>query len=162
VTSGEECLLYLEDRERNLLALPILILLDLNTPKGDGREALRAITGNDRLRGIPLVVLSASGNARDVGFCYKHGANAYHLKPVSHPAHLQILQIIFSYWLLLPFYNSVICSSLLIMSSVFSPSAIYIVDLKVLHEFFILSSNLGRISSLKLFFADSRSFFLEA
>ena len=99
VTSGEECLLYLEDRARNRLTLPILILLDLNTPKGDGREALRAITGNDRLREIPFVVLSASGNARDVRFCYKHGANAYHLKPVSHPAHLQILQIIFSYWL---------------------------------------------------------------
>ena len=45
VTSGEECLLYLEDRARNRLTLPILILLDLNTPKGDGREALRAMIG---------------------------------------------------------------------------------------------------------------------
>ncbi len=109
VASGEECLAYLEERYTSVLSLPILILLDLNTPKGDGREALLGITRNDRLQAIPLVVLSASANARDVCFCYEHGANAYHLKPVSHPAHLQILQDIFSYWLtntVLPFPES--------------------------------------------------------
>ena len=106
VTSGEECLMYLQERDRSALALPILLLLDLNTPKGDGRDALRGIVCNDRLRAIPLVVLSASSNVRDVRFCYKHGANAYHLKPVNHPAHLLVLQSIFSYWLtcaVLPF-----------------------------------------------------------
>ncbi len=106
VTSGDACLAHLQERDRNSLALPILLLLDLHTPKGDGRDALRGIVCNDRLRAIPLVVLSASANSRDVRFCYEHGANAYHLKPVNHPAHLLILQSIFSYWLtcaVLPF-----------------------------------------------------------
>ncbi len=98
-TSGDECLYYLNELESKWLSLPILVLLDLSTPKGDGRDALRGIIQSERLRAIPLVVLSASANARDVSFCYGHGANAYHLKPVSHPQHLQILQSIFSYWL---------------------------------------------------------------
>jgi len=98
-TSGDECLQQLTDLERQELALPILVLLDLNTPKGDGRDALRGIIRNERLRALPLVVISASANSRDVRFCYDHGANAYHLKPVSHPQHLKILQNIFSYWL---------------------------------------------------------------
>jgi len=98
-TSGDECLQHLADLERQELALPLLVLLDLNTPKGDGRDALRGIICNERFRAMPLVVISASANSRDVNFCYDHGANAYHLKPVSHPQHLQILQNIFSYWL---------------------------------------------------------------
>jgi CheY-like chemotaxis protein len=98
-TSGDECLQHLADLESKRLQLPILVLLDLNTPKGDGRDALRGIMRNEQLRSMPLVVISASANSRDVSFCYDHGANAYHLKPVSHPEHLQILKNIFSYWL---------------------------------------------------------------
>ena len=98
-TSGDECLQHLADLEYKRLPLPILVLLDLNTPKGDGRDALRGIMRNEQLRAMPLVVISASANSRDVSFCYDHGANAYHLKPVSHPEHLQILKNIFSYWL---------------------------------------------------------------
>ena len=98
-SSGDECLQHLADLECRGHALPILVLLDLNTPKGDGRDVMRSIVRNERLRAIPLVVISASANSRDVSFCYEHGANAYHLKPVSHPQHLQILQNIFSYWL---------------------------------------------------------------
>jgi len=98
-TSGDECLQHLADLESKRLQLPILVLLDLNTPKGDGRDALRGIMRNEQLRAMPLVVISASANSRDVSFCYDHGANAYHLKPVSHPEHLQVLKNIFSYWL---------------------------------------------------------------
>lgn len=98
-TSGDDCLQHLADLECQGFALPILVLLDLNTPKGDGRDVLRNISSNDRLRALPLVVISASASVRDIRFCYDHGANAYHLKPVSHPQHLQILQNIFSYWL---------------------------------------------------------------
>jgi CheY-like chemotaxis protein len=78
---------------------PSLILLDLNTPQGDGRDALRAIRQNERLRALPLVVLSTSSNPRDVEYCYAAGANAYHTKPVSYPEHLRTLRSIFDYWL---------------------------------------------------------------
>lgn len=73
--------------------------VDLNTPQGDGREALRSIRQNERLSGLPLVVLSTSANPRDLEFCYASGANAYHMKPVNYPAYLQLLQQIFDYWL---------------------------------------------------------------
>ncbi len=98
-TSGEECLHYLEELIRKNSPLPLLVLLDLNTPKGDGREALRSIVRDETLRSLPLVVLSASSNTRDVSFCYEHGAIDYHIKPVCLPAHLQILKNIFAYWL---------------------------------------------------------------
>jgi two-component system, response regulator len=97
--SGDECLRLLRENERERRANPQLVLLDLNTPEGDGRDALRCIRQNEHLRMLPLVVLSTSSNPRDLKFCYAAGANAYHTKPVNHPAHLKILREIFAYWL---------------------------------------------------------------
>lgn len=98
-TSGEECLRLLGENERERRKNPSLVLLDLNTPLSDGRDALRSIRQNERMRALPLVVLSTSSNPRDVEFCYTAGVNAYHTKPVSYPAHLQTLRDIFDYWL---------------------------------------------------------------
>ena len=94
-TSGEECLRLLNENKQELRANPSLILMDLNTPLEDGREALRSIRHNENLRALPVVVLSTSSNPRDLEFCYAMGANAYHTKPVSYPAHLQTLRDIF-------------------------------------------------------------------
>lgn len=98
-TCGNDCLRMLEESVQQRSGLPALVLLDLNTPGDDGRDALRQIKSSDPLRAIPTVVLSTSSNPRDIDFCYANHANAYHAKPVSHTAHLQILQDIFSYWL---------------------------------------------------------------
>jgi len=98
-TSGEECLRLLGDNERERCTNPSLVLLDLNTPLSDGRDALRGIRQNERLRALPLVVLSTSSNPRDVEYCYAAGANAYHTKPVNYPDHLRTLRAIFDYWL---------------------------------------------------------------
>ena len=97
--SGEECLQVLRASTENKNTVPALILLDLNTPRDDGRDALREIKQDERLRALPLVVLSTSANPRDLAFCYASGANAYHVKPVSHLLHLQVLDQIFGYWL---------------------------------------------------------------
>ena len=97
--SGGECLHMLQESLQNRSALPALVLLDLNTPGDDGRDTLKLIKACSQLRAIPTVVLSTSDNPRDVDFCYANHVNAYHTKPVSHPAHLKILQDIFSYWL---------------------------------------------------------------
>ena len=75
------------------------MLLDLDTPAGDGRNALRQIREDHGLRTISTVVLSTSANPRNVDFCYAHHVNAYHAKLVSPTAHLKVLQDIFSYWL---------------------------------------------------------------
>jgi CheY-like chemotaxis protein len=95
-SSGSECLRLLRGAPR---CRALLVLLDLNTHGDDGREALRMIRADDALRALPLVVLSASANPLDLQFCYAQGANAYHVKPVDHALHLQVLQSIFAYWL---------------------------------------------------------------
>jgi CheY-like chemotaxis protein len=77
---------------------PALVLMDLNTPGTDGREALVAIKADPTLKAIPVVVFSTSANPRDVGFCYAAGANAYHVKPVRYPDHLQLVIDLVGYW----------------------------------------------------------------
>lgn len=95
-TSGDRCLDLLQRRGERT---PWLLMLDLNTPGMDGRDALAALRGDARLQGLPIVVLSTSHNPTDVALCYARGANAYHVKPVQYPQHLQVLQDIFEYWL---------------------------------------------------------------
>ena len=100
--SGGECLRMLRGSQGSQGprdALPLLVLLDLTTPGDDGREVLRGVRSDDALITLPVVVLSASTNARDLQFCYANGANAYHVKPVDHALHLKVLQDIFAYWL---------------------------------------------------------------
>ena len=100
--SGSECLHLLRlwrDGQRSRDALPLLVLLDLNTPGDDGRDVLRQVRDDDVLGTLPMIVLSASANPRDLKFCYANGANAYHVKPVAHAMHLKVLQEIFDYWL---------------------------------------------------------------
>ena len=94
-TTGDECMEILRQGE----SLPALVLLDLNTARSDGRDALRFAKSDARLRSVPFVVLTTSANPRDLGFCYESGANAYHVKPVRHEEHLRVLGEIFHYWL---------------------------------------------------------------
>ena len=96
VRTGDECMALLRqtDRER-----PALVMMDLNTASTDGREALRLIKADPLLQAIPVVVVTASANPRDVDFCYQCGANAYHVKPVRYPEHLQMLAGLLKYWL---------------------------------------------------------------
>lgn len=96
--SGDECLRLLREYVQHC-KIPVLLLLDLNTPKDDGRDALRKIKQDEHLSTLPVVVLSTSANPRDLVFCYANGANAYHIKPVNHLVHLQVLEQIFGYWL---------------------------------------------------------------
>lgn len=98
-TSGSAGLRMLRECLKTRGTLPAFVLLDLNTPGDDGRDALSEIKKDDILRNIPTVVLSTSANPRDVDFCYVGHANAYHVKPVNHATHLKIVQEIFSYWL---------------------------------------------------------------
>ena len=98
--SGGDCLAMLHgDGGVHLPHLPALIVMDLNSHGVDGREALVAIKADAGLKEIPLVVLTTSANPKDVAFCYRAGANAYHVKPVRHDQYLLLLRSLMHYWL---------------------------------------------------------------
>jgi CheY-like chemotaxis protein len=84
--------------EPHCTLLPDLILLDLNMPRKDGREALREIKANPRLRHIPVVVLTTSSSDGDVYRSYDIGANSYITKPVTFDALVEVLNTLGKYW----------------------------------------------------------------
>ena len=77
---------------------PVVVLMDLNTPGTDGREALSCLKADPALKSTPVIVFSTSSNPKDVGFCYAAGANAYHVKPVRYPEHRQLVIDLVRYW----------------------------------------------------------------
>ncbi|MBS1212917.1 MAG: response regulator, partial [Proteobacteria bacterium] len=77
---------------------PIVILLDLNLPGTDGREVLAEIKQDERLRQIPVVVLTTSSDERDIERCYQMGANSYIKKPVDLEGFMRAIQLLKDYW----------------------------------------------------------------
>ncbi|PXX92503.1 two-component system response regulator [Marinobacter vulgaris] len=77
---------------------PDLILLDLNMPLKDGREALREIKSDPRLRQIPTIVMTTSDDEEDIRYCYDMGANSYIIKPSSYSGLLDVVSSLTSYW----------------------------------------------------------------
>lgn len=96
---GEEALSYLFSP--NLSSIPKVILLDLKMPKVDGIEVLRRIKSDDRLKVIPVVVLTSSKEDRDIVESYKLGVNAYIVKPVDFEKFVKAISEIGLFWLLL-------------------------------------------------------------
>ena len=102
VSDGEELMNYLmhkgkfEDQVK--YPLPGLILLDLNMPKKDGREALKEIKGNPELRQIPVVVLTTSQAEEDIFRTYNSGVNSFITKPVAFNSLVQIMKDLGRYW----------------------------------------------------------------
>ncbi len=77
---------------------PVIVLMDLNTPGTDGRDALTVMKSEAAIMSVPVIIFSTSANPKDVGFCYAAGANAYHVKPVRYPDHLQLIVDLVRYW----------------------------------------------------------------
>lgn len=99
VVDGEELMNYLAKRGEYADApRPGLILLDLNMPRKDGREALREIKADPDLRNIPVVVLTTSGEEEDILKTYDLGANSFIRKPVGFEALVRIVDTIGQYW----------------------------------------------------------------
>jgi CheY-like chemotaxis protein len=102
VENGEELMDYLVRRGKYSKAnapRPGLILLDLNMPRKDGREALREIRADPELKRIPVVVLTTSKADTDISKIYDLGANSFIAKPVSFDSLVNVMKIIGSYWL---------------------------------------------------------------
>ena len=102
VEDGEELMDYLHRRgkyaELNNSPLPGLILLDLNMPRKDGREALREIKTDPDLRRIPVVVLTTSKAEQDIYRTYDLGVNSFIIKPVSFESLVDIMKTLGKYW----------------------------------------------------------------
>jgi two-component system response regulator len=75
-----------------------LVLLDLNMPRMDGREVLRAVAGDERLKLLPIVVLTTSEAAEDVITSYRLGSNSYIIKPASFEDFSKVIQSLTDYW----------------------------------------------------------------
>jgi len=96
---GVELMDYLNaHREMGDARRPDLVLLDLNMPRMDGREALAAIKGDPDLRTIPVVILTTSGDEDDILKTYTLGASSYIRKPVTFTELVEIVEHINKYW----------------------------------------------------------------
>ena len=80
---------------------PRLVMLDLKLPKVDGIEVLRTIRGDERTRGLPVVVLTSSAEDRDVVEAYRLAVNSYIVKPVDFENFSDAVAQLGLYWLLL-------------------------------------------------------------
>lgn len=102
VEDGTELMDYLFNRGRyedpHSCPLPGLILLDLNMPKKDGREALQEIKADPRLRHIPVIVLTTSRAEEDILKSYDLGVSGYITKPVTYQRLINIMRVIGEYW----------------------------------------------------------------
>jgi len=102
VEDGEELMDYLHRRgkytELSNAPLPGLILLDLNMPKKDGREALGEIKADPNLRRIPIVVLTTSKAEEDILSSYDLGVSGFIIKPVTFESLVSILKTVTKYW----------------------------------------------------------------
>lgn len=102
VEDGAELLDYLRRRGKYsgqpLCPRPGLILLDLNMPRKDGREALQEIKNDPQLCRIPVVVLTTSTADSDIEGIYELGANSFITKPVHFDSLVRVMEMIGQYW----------------------------------------------------------------
>lgn len=102
VRDGEELLDYLfhqgDYTDAAKAPRPGIILLDLNMPRKDGREALKEIKANPAVNDIPIVVFTTSKAEEDIYRSYKLGVNSFITKPVTFDRLIEVMQMIGKYW----------------------------------------------------------------
>ncbi|HTL70206.1 MAG TPA: response regulator [Candidatus Eisenbacteria bacterium] len=102
VRDGEELLDYLHRRQQYgdpaSSPRPTLILLDLNMPRKDGREALKEIKSDPRFRAIPVLAMTTSNAKEDIQYTYGLGVNSFIRKPVGFNRFVDVVKAIDHYW----------------------------------------------------------------
>lgn len=99
VEDGVECLAFLRKEGRHADApTPDLILLDLNMPKMDGREVLSELVRDEKLKHLPVVILTTSAGDADVLNMYQLRCSSYVVKPVDFEQFQHVVQDIGRYW----------------------------------------------------------------
>ncbi|WP_396152640.1 response regulator [Flavobacterium sp.] len=92
--NGEEALEILKIKE----IIPDIILLDLNMPKLNGLEFLKILKSDATLKYIPSIILTTSGNQKDLLECYKTGIAGYVLKPLKYEDYTERIKKLLDYW----------------------------------------------------------------
>ena len=101
VSNGVELLDYLDNIKKDELNLtyPVFILLDLNMPKMDGRQALKYLKESISFKKIPIVVFSTTKSDTEIRRCYELGANTYVVKPSNFDTLCNTIENISIYWM---------------------------------------------------------------
>jgi len=102
VEDGEQLMDYLHHRgqysDPGQAPRPSLILLDLNMPRKDGREALQEIKTDPKLRQIPIVIMTTSKAEEDILRTYDLGVSSFISKPVTFQSMVEIMKMLGRYW----------------------------------------------------------------
>ena len=102
VKDGEELMDYLSRRGRYQKPedspRPTLVLLDLNMPRKDGREALKEMKSHTEFRRIPVIILTTSKAEEDIFKTYDLGANSFIRKPVGFDQYVNVVKVFQKYW----------------------------------------------------------------
>jgi len=96
--SGQAALDFLQHAAAPDTKHPGIILLDLNMPGLDGRRTLQHIKEDQALKRIPIIILTTSGDERDVAACYQLGANTYIQKPIAFDGLIEAIKQLKEYW----------------------------------------------------------------
>ena len=80
---------------------PAVLLLDIKMPRMDGLEVLQRIRADERLRRMPVVILSSSREERDLALSWEHGVNAYVVKPVDVDQFFEAIKTVGRFWAVL-------------------------------------------------------------
>ncbi|MFM7602212.1 MAG: response regulator [Pseudanabaena sp.] len=103
VSDGEQAIHYLfgRDGQPPTQPLPRLVLLDLKIPKINGIQVLEMIRKSPRTRNLVVVVMTSSGENRDLKACYDLGVNSYVVKPLDFQKFVEMSQAVGFYWMML-------------------------------------------------------------
>jgi chemotaxis family two-component system response regulator Rcp1 len=100
VTDGDAALAYLRSEPPyDAAPRPVLVLLDLNLPRVDGKQVLAEIKDDPELRTIPVIILTTSAAAPDVDLAYQRHANCYIVKPLTFADFGRAMERIGAFWL---------------------------------------------------------------
>lgn len=104
-TTGEEGIEFLlgegKFADRVAYPLPDIVLLDLKMPGIDGLEVLKRVKSTDRIKRIPIIILTSSKEEGDRAMSYDLGANSYLVKPISFEGFLEVVKQVYNYWITL-------------------------------------------------------------
>lgn len=99
--NGEEALNYLFHREEfsgKSYFEPCFVILDLKMPKVDGFDVLQQLKSDEKLKDLPVIILTSSQETEDIEKCYKFGANAYVIKPIEYKDFQRVVKVIGDFW----------------------------------------------------------------